>query len=41
MQELIVGERQFVQNKPMIHNSSNVSREKPFSTRTYFIPQRV
>jgi hypothetical protein len=41
MQKVIVGEGQFVPNKPMIHNSSSVSKEKPFYVRRNSIPQRI
>jgi hypothetical protein len=41
MQEIIVGEGQFVQNKPMIHNSFSASKEKLFSIKINYIPQRV
>jgi hypothetical protein len=41
MQEIGLGEGQFVQNRIRIHNSPNVNRAKPFSIRLDSIPHRV
>jgi hypothetical protein len=40
MQEIGLGEGQFVQNTLRIHNSPNVNRTKPFSIRPNSIPQK-
>ncbi len=41
MQENILDEGKFAQNKPLIYNSPSVNIIKPFFGRPYFIPQRV
>jgi hypothetical protein len=38
MQEIVLGERQFVQNKQRIRNSLNVNKVEPFSITLDFIP---
>jgi hypothetical protein len=35
---MLLGEGQFVQNRPMICNSPNVSRLEPFFVKLNFVP---